>query len=222
MALMGNLFGRSPIRPMQEHMRASVECARQILPLFEEMAAGDTAAVSARRQEIDRLEHEADRIKNEIRSHLPNRMFLAVERRDMLEILDFQDSIADRAQDIAELADMRGMVVPKPLVDAFLELVRRVVVACEQAQTVINELDDLVETGFRGREVERVDKMINELSQIESDTDVLEERVQRLLFELEDELGISVIFWYKLVDYAGGMADNAERVGNRLRLLTAR
>jgi hypothetical protein len=186
------------------------------------MAAGDTAAVTARRQEIDRLEHEADRIKNEIRSHLPNRMFLAVERRDMLEILDFQDSIADRAQDIAELADMRGMVVPKPLVDAFLELVRRVVVACEQAQTVINELDDLVETGFRGREVERVDKMINELSRIESDTDVLEERVQRLLFEIEDELGISVIFWYKLVDYIGGMADYAERVGNRLRLLTAR
>ena len=222
MAFIGNLFGRSPIRPMQEHMRAAVDCARQILPLFEEMAAGDTAAVSARRQEIDRLEHEADRIKNEIRSHLPKRMFLAVERRDMLEILDYQDSIADRAQDIAELADMRGMVVPKPLVDAFLELVRRVVVACEQAQSVINELDDLVETGFRGREVERVDKMINELSQIESDTDVLEERVQRLLFELEDELGISVIFWYKLVDYAGGMADNAERVGNRLRLLTAR
>jgi predicted phosphate transport protein (TIGR00153 family) len=221
MALMGNLFGRSPIRPMQEHMRAAVSCARQILPLFEEMAAGDSAAVSTRRQEIDRLEHEADRIKNEIRSHLPNRMFLAVERRDMLEILDFQDSIADVAQDIAELADMRGMVVPKPLVEAFLELVRRVVVACEQAQSVIDELDDLVETGFRGREVARVDAMIDELSRIESDTDELEKRVQRLLFGLEDELGIAVIFWYKLVDYVGEMADYAERVGNRLRLLTA-
>ncbi len=221
MSLIANLFGHSPIRPMQEHMRAAVECARQILPLFEEMAAGDTAAVSARRQEIDRLEHEADRIKNEIRSHLPNRMFLAVERRDMLEILDCQDTIADLAQDIAELADMRGMVVPKPLVEACLELVRRVVTACEQAKDVINELDDLVETGFRGRGVERVDKMIDELSRIESDTDELEERVQRLLFGLEDELGISAIFWYKLVDYVGGMADNAERVGNRLRLLTA-
>jgi hypothetical protein len=221
MALMGNLFGRSPIRPMQEHMRAAVGCARQILPLFEEMAAGDTAAVSARRQEIDRLEHEADRIKNEIRSHLPKRMFLAVERRDMLEILDYQDSIADVAQDIAELADMRGMVVPKPLVDAFLELVRRVVIACEQAQSVIDGLDDLVETGFRGREVTRVDEMIDELSRIESETDTLAERVRRLLFGLEDELGISAIFWYKLVDYVGGMADYAERVGNRLRLLTA-
>ena len=221
MSLIANLFGHSPIRPMQEHMRAAVECARQILPLFEEMVAGDMAAVATRRQEIDRLEHEADRIKNEIRSHLPKRMFLAVERRDMLEILDYQDSIADVAQDIAELADMRGMVVPKQLASAFLELVRSVVTACEQAERVINELDELVETGFRGREVARVDEMIEELSRMESTTDDFEERVQRLLFGIEDELGISTIFWYKLIDDVGDMADYAERVGNRLRLLTA-
>jgi predicted phosphate transport protein (TIGR00153 family) len=221
MSLIADLFGHSPIRPMQEHMRAAVECARQILPLFEEMIAGDTAAVTARHLEIDRLEHEADRIKNEIRSHLPKRMFLAVERRDMLEILDYQDSIADVAQDIAEIADMRSMVVPKELAPAFLDLVRCVVAACEQAESVINKLDELVETGFRGREAARVDEMIEELSQMESDTDDLEERVQRLLFGIEDELGISAIFWYKLIDYVGGMADYAERVGNRLRLLTA-
>jgi predicted phosphate transport protein (TIGR00153 family) len=142
MSLIANLFGHSPIRPMQQHMRAAVECARQILPLFEEMVAGDKAAIAERRQEIDRLEHEADRIKNEIRSNLPKRMFLAIERRDMLEILDYQDSIADVAQDIAELADMRGMVVPEGLASAFLELVRRVVSACEQAERVINELDE--------------------------------------------------------------------------------
>lgn len=221
MSLIANLFGHSPIRPMQEHMKAAVECARQILPLFEEMVAGDMAAVAARRQEIDRLEHEADRIKNEIRSNLPKRMFLAVERRDMLEILDNQDSIADVAQDIAEIADLRSMVVPKELASAFLELVRRVVSACEQAERVINELDELVETGFRGREVARVDQMIEELSRMETHTDELEERVQRLLFGIEDELGISAMFWYRLVDDVGEMADYAERVGNRLRLLTA-
>jgi len=206
---------------MQEHMRAAVKCAQQVLPLFEEMVAGDTVAVAVRHQEIDRLEHEADRIKNEIRSHLPRFMFLAVERRDMLEILDYQDSIADVAQDIAELADMRNMVVPEELATAFLDLVRHVVTACEQAELVINKLDELVETGFRGREVGRVDEMIEELSRMESDTDELEEGVQRLLFGIEDELGISTIFWYKLIDYVGYMADYAERVGNRLRLLTA-
>jgi hypothetical protein len=222
MSLMGNLFGRSPIRPMQEHMHSSVSCAREVLPLFEAMVAGDKEAIASRRALIDRLEHEADRIKNEIRSHLPTRMFLAVERRDMLEILDCQDSIADRAQDIAELADLRGMVVPTDLVEPFLDLVRRVIAACEQAERVIDELENLMETGFRGRGVDRVDQMIDELSRIETETDELEERVQRRLFAIEDELGISAMFWYKMVDLVGSMADFAERVGNRLRLLTAR
>ena len=145
MAIIGNLFGRSPIRPMQQHMRAAIACARQVLPLFEDMVAGRTETFVERRAEIDRLEHEADDLKNEIRSNLPKRLMMAVERRDMLEILDFQDSIADVAQDIAELADMRQMVVPKELASAFLDLVRRAVTACEQAERVIDELKRLEE-----------------------------------------------------------------------------
>ena len=40
MAWIDKLVGRSPIGPMQEHMSASVTCARQIIPLVEAMAAG--------------------------------------------------------------------------------------------------------------------------------------------------------------------------------------
>ena len=61
MALMGNLFARSPIRPMQQHMRAAVACAREIVPLFKDMAAGNISALAERRSQIDKLEHEADR-----------------------------------------------------------------------------------------------------------------------------------------------------------------
>ena len=34
MSLMGSLFGRSPIRPMQQHMHAAVACARAVVPLI--------------------------------------------------------------------------------------------------------------------------------------------------------------------------------------------
>jgi predicted phosphate transport protein (TIGR00153 family) len=221
MSLIANLFGRSPIRPMQQHMHAAVACAREVLPLFEAMAQGDSEAIAARRQEIDRLEHEADRIKHQIRSHLPKRLFMAVERRDMLEILDFQDSIADVAQDIAGLADQRNMQVPPDLAEPLLDLVRRVLAACAQAERVVNELDELVETGFGGRESARVEQMIDELNRIESDTDELAERVSRRLFALEEELGIGTIFWYQMVGWIADLADYAERVGNRLRLLIA-
>jgi predicted phosphate transport protein (TIGR00153 family) len=221
MSLMGNLFGRSPIRPMQQHMKASVACAREILPLFEAMAAGKVEDLPAIRARIDSLEHEADRIKNEIRSHLPKRLILAIERRDMLEILDSQDSIADVAQDIAEIVEIRGMVTPEALKEPMMALVRRVISACEAAEVVINELDELIETGFRGRGAVRVENMIDDLSKIESETDELAEKAQRELFALESELGVSTVFWHELIKWVADLADYAERVGNRLRLLIA-
>lgn len=221
MSLIANLFARSPVKPMQQHMQAAVACARAVTPLFEAMITGDAAGISAARREIDRLEGEADRIKNEIRSHLPRRLFMAFERRDLLEILDFQDSIADTAQDIAELAELRTMRIPDSLREPLLSLVQRSLAACEQAERIIGQLDELVETGFRGREVERVKDMIGELARIETETDTLEDRALRELFALEGELGIATFFWWQLIGWAGDLADFAERVGNRLRLLIA-
>ena len=221
MTLIGDLFGRSPIRPMQEHMRAAVRCACEVLPLFEAMREGDLEKVQACRERIFELEHEADHLKNEIRLHLPKRLFLAVERRDMLEILDCQDSIADTAQDVAGLVTMRKMLPPEGLADPMIELVKAVIATCEQAEKVVNELDELVETGFGSREVERVEKMISELNQLESVTDHAVESLLRKLFELESELGVGTFFWYELLGWIGDIADYAERVGNRLRLMIA-
>jgi predicted phosphate transport protein (TIGR00153 family) len=221
MSLLGNLFGASPIRPMQKHMKVAVACAKEVLPLFEDMAAGRIEAFPTRREVIDQLEHEADTIKNEIRSHLPRRLFMAVERRDMLEILDQQDSIADCAQDIAGLVDQRSMVAPEELAEPLLDLARKVVFTCEHAGQVIQELDELVETGFSGRPAGRVEEMINALNALETETDEMAERAQRKLFSMEDELGVSTVFWSQLIIWVGRMADHAEKVGNRLRLLIA-
>jgi len=218
---MGNLFARSPIRPMQQHIKAAVTCVREVLPLFEDMAAGNTDRLPEHRERINHLEHEADRIKNEIRSHLPKRLFMAIERRDMLEILDFQDSIADVAQDVAALAVQREMIIPEPLAEPMLALARRVITACEHAERIIDTLDELVETGFGGRESARVEEMVNELNRIESDTDQLAEHAARQLFAMENELGVATVFWYEIINLVARAADFAERVGNRIRLLIA-
>jgi predicted phosphate transport protein (TIGR00153 family) len=203
-------------------MRAAVACAHEVLPLFEDMAAQRTDHLSSRRARIDELEHDADRIKNEIRGQLPKRLFMAFERRDMLEILDFQDSIADVAQDIAELVDLRQMTLPPELSEPILALVRRVIAACEQAERVIGELDELVETGFGPHESARVEAMVAELNEIETETDGLSETALRALFALESEIGVGTVFFYQLIEWVADLADFAERVGNRTRLLIAR
>ena len=63
--------------------------------------------------------------------------------------------------------------------------------------------------------------MITELGKIESESDHLAEDAKRALFLIEDELGVGTYFWYKLIEWIANMADHAEKVGNRLRLLIA-
>ena len=221
MAWIDKLVSRSPVGPMQEHMRASVACAHEIVPLVEAMVAGDADQLRGCRAKIDDLEHKADEIKHEIRRHLPRRLMLAMERRDMLEILDHQDSIADVTQDVAELADQRGMKLPDVLASPVRDLAARVVAACDQAQRITDGIDELVETGFRGREASRVEEMISELARIESETDALLDRACRTLFGIENELGIATVYLHQILLWIADIADYAERVGNRIRLLIA-
>jgi predicted phosphate transport protein (TIGR00153 family) len=146
---------------------------------------------------------------------------MATDRRTMLEILAGQDAIADVSQDIAELVDQRGMHLPEGLQEPVLVLTKRVVTACEQGQRIIDELDELVETGFGDSVVARVEEMMSELGRLESETDADFDRAARALFAMEEDLGVATFFWYQIILWISNLADISERVGNRLRLLMA-
>jgi predicted phosphate transport protein (TIGR00153 family) len=217
------LFGQSPFTALLEHMRVVVECAREVQPLIEALVAGDQKLVIELKDRIFEREAEADRIKHELRAHLPKSLFMPVDRRDLLEVLLLQDTIANVAQDIAGLLIERKMSIPDFLRDPLIELTARCVETVEHAAKVIEELDELLAIGFRGREVDRVDEMLKELNQIEDETDELGIALARALFDHEDELKpVSVMMWYQIIEWVGDLADYAEKVGDHLRLLIAK
>ena len=217
------LFGQSPFTALQEHMRVVVECAREVQPLIEALVAGDQALGVELKDRIFEREAEADRIKHELRAHLPKSLFMPVDRRDLLEVLLLQDTIANVAQDIAGLLIERKMSIPEFLRDPLLVLTARCIDTVEHAAKVIEELDELLAIGFRGREVDVVDKMLKELNAIEDETDELGIALARALFDHEDELKpVSVMMWYRIIEWVGDLADYAEKVGDHLRLLIAK
>jgi len=217
------MFGQSPFTALQNHMRVVVKCAREVTPLIEALAAGDQERVVELKDRIFELEAEADRIKHKLRAHLPKSLFMPVDRRDLLEVLLLQDTIANVAQDIAGLLIERKMSIPDFLRDPLIELTARCVDTVDHAAKVIEELDELLALGFRGREVDRVDEMLTELNAIEDETDELGIALARALFNHEDELKpVSVMMWYQIIEWIGDLADYAEKVGDHLRLLIAK
>lgn len=218
-----SMFGASPVRPLQQHMAKVQACVQELVPFFETVGAQDWAQARQVQQRIAELEAEADTLKKELRLHLPRGWMMPVSRRDVLEALRMQDKIANKAKDIAGLIIGRHMVFPAVMGPHLQAFVRRCIDATLQAQTAINELDELVETGFRGHEVDVVTSMITELDNIEADTDTLQVEVRAQLFAQEKELhAVDVMFMYNIIDWIGDLADLAQRVGSRLQMMLAR
>ena len=219
---LANLFGKSPFKALQKHMRVVLECAREVPILFRALNDGDRQAAAAASSRIVEKENEADKIKNELRTHLPKSLFMPVDRRDLLEVLQMQDTIADRAQDIAGLLEERPTDLPESLQEPMLSYVNRCVDTCGLAADLIEKLDELVEIGFRGRQVNKVEDMVDSLNRMESETDEMGQEIISILFKQEDDMNpISVMMWYRIIEWIGDLADYAEKVGDRLRLLIA-
>lgn len=218
-----NVFGPSPIRPIEQHMRKVTQCAKQLYPFFTAVLKADWETAEKLKQKIATLETEADRIKRDLRLHLPTGLFLPVSRTDLLELLSAQDRIANKAEDIAGLIVSRKMMIPVALAEPFMLFLEQCIDAAKQACKAINELDELLESGFRGSEVKIVEEMIMKLDEVEHDCDDKLADIRHRIFELEEKLpAIEVIFLYKLVQWIGDLADHAQTVGGRLQILIAR
>ena len=218
-----NLFGPSPIRPIEQHMWKTYQCAKQLHPFFEAVLKQDWQTAKEINEKIAELEKEADIIKRDLRLHLPTSLFLPVSRPDSLELLSAQDRIANCAQDIAGLIVSRQMSIPPMLSELLMPFLDRCLDAAKQACQAINELDQLLESGFRGSELSIVEEMIMTLDAIEHDSDQKLADMRHRIFEIEKDLpAIDIIFLYKLVQWIGDLADHAQTVGGRLQILIAR
>jgi predicted phosphate transport protein (TIGR00153 family) len=217
------LFAKSPIKPLQKHVVCVNQCCSHLVNFFEVSFQADWDKASEIRAQISHLEREADVLKREIRLKLPRGLFMPVDRTDMLELLTQQDKLANLAKDIAGRVYGRQLIIPEPIQDMFIDYVKRCLDAAQQAEKVINELDELLETGFKGREVTLVAEMINQLDTIEDDTDTMQVAIRQRLMAIESEYNpIDIMFLYKILEWVGGIADQAQRVGARLEVMLSR
>ena len=218
--VLANIFGASPVMPLEKHIDVACRCAEKLQPLFAAAIGGDWEAASGVAEDIEALEHEADDLKKQIRLHLPRSLFMPVPRQDLLELLLVQDRIANRARDISDLIMMRRIQIPDAIADEFIVFVDRVIDAARQARKSVQELDELFTAGFRGAEVDLVTGMIEELDRIETETDAHQFELGKALFDIEASLNpVDAVFLHRAIELTGDIADMSERVGRRLELL---
>ena len=220
---LSGLLRGSPFRPLQEHMRVVFTCVCQIPPLFEALYNKDKAQLTVFAEEIIRLETEADKIKSTYRLNMPKTLLLPVDRKDLLGMISDQDNIADTIEEIAKLLLYRDMVVPDELKALLDELLEATIEISSEAKRMIEQLDELLETGFSGRESDKVTKMIAGVRRSEHNIDEILHRTRRALFAAEHTLDpVSVMFWYQIIGLLGTISDLSENLADRLLLFMSK
>ena len=218
--MLANIFGTSPVRPLEKHMEVVYRCAKKLRPFMNAVIKRDLKRMAEVRSQIEALEHKADDIKKEIRLHMPKSLFMPVPREDLLELLLVQDKIANRTKDVSGVVVGRKMKIPKQIAPQFMEFVDRNIDAAKQARKSVRELDELFTAGFKGAEVSLVADLIEELDRIETETDEQQTILRSAVFEIEKTMDpIDAMFLYEVIQLTGEIADMAERVGRRLELL---
>ena len=201
-------------------MEKVVACVEQIAPLFKALEKGDYEEVAQISKKISKLEHEADLTKNDIRNNLPTSLFLPIARTSLLDILSFQDSIADRAEDVGILLTLKKLEMEKTLAPLFQKFIQMNLDACELVHKIILEMDFLLESSFGGQEALKVQQMVEKVAKAEHEVDVVQRELLKGFLEINEEMSAPSFFlWMKVIQEVGALSDECEKLANRVRMI---
>ena len=104
-----------------------------------------------------------------------------------------------------------------------MEYTQACAATAQQALKAIQELDELLEVGFTGREVTRVESHAQGTGQTGTPHGQAGRQSARQLVQDGSDLPpVDVMFYYRVLTLLGTVADDAETVGDRLQILMAK
>ena len=219
MTILSNLFGESPFGLLEAHGEKVHECVRLLRDVFTALQAGDVAAIKDLSERISRLETEADDLRNRLHEKVAARMLLPMRKEDLLNVLEQQDSMADRAEEIAFILTYRDLRLPEHLMTMVLTYLEKVLRNCDLAAGIMSRLDLLVESSFKGRDAMTVFKLAVELAQREDEVKPEQIDVTRRLLAAEPPLPpVESMLWVKIISQLGDLSKAADRTGNGIRM----
>lgn len=216
----GSLFGKSPITPIQKHMQQVLTCVMLLPELFQALEKGDFEKLEVLSVEISKREHDADLAKHEIRNNFPRYLFMPIDRVQLFEIVELQDKIADKVEDIAVIAGLKKIAWIDEITESFWAFLDTNIKAFEQTHQIIQQLHELSEFSFGGIEAEKIRDLILSVSQSEHEADTMQRPLLKVLFEDDANLSPATFhIWQQLFESVGMISNLSEQLALRIRTI---
>ena len=216
MRALTKLLGKSPFAPLKSHMEKVALCVEKLTEIFSVLDKGSIEPLS---KELSELEHEADIVKNDIRNHLKG-LYLPIDRSQFLEILSFQDSIADKAEEIAMLLTLHPLENLSEFATDLQSFFHKNLEAFQDVLVITGEMQELLESSFGGIEAEKVKRLVEKASFKEYEADKAKYALTKKLFAKSQGLSTPGFYlWIRLIEEVGQLSHLSERLANRIRMI---
>lgn len=222
-SLIGDLFGTSPFGPIVEHGKKVHECIEMLWPLMQALMDEDHETISKLHVKMSKKEHEADLLKDQVRSFISQRTFLPVDRSHLISFLSRQEQMADLAEDFAVILTLRKTKVHPSIQDFFFDYLNQIFQVSGIFLTASVEFKNLANTAFGGAEAREILEHIEELGAEEWACDRMSRKLSKMIFALEGEESVlNILFYEKMVKKLGDIANQAEKAGESLRVMISK
>ncbi len=215
-------FMASPFDGLQEHAEKVKVCAWTFQQAIECHVSSKCKTFEELKQEVSKLESEADAIKRNIRGHLPKGTLLPVDKFELFRYLREQDQVLDTMEDALDLISyMSEPGIPGKLEKKFFLFVDAVIGPVEDLSKMVAEARQYFRN-FSDQQRDVVKAIIRDLRQKEREADELEKSLKLKIFHLKKTDPVTVFHMVRLTETIGFIADHAENAGDMMRAMIAK
>jgi len=219
--VLGNLFRRSPFENTFKHAAKVARCGPLFVEAVEAYFKGDHVRFEFLKEEIRDIEAEADRLKRNIRAHLPASVLMPVEKSVFFWFLREADKVVDCIKNALYWMSYYHLNVPEDIVKNYLMLAKEV----GDYLGFLPEMVQRAHTYFTSRmeqDREAVKDVIREIRFREQESDDLEKTLLIRVCADESIPPKTVFFMIRLVETTGDVADHLENSADMMRIMIAR
>lgn len=210
----------SPFEGLLQHAGKVKECIDILGKAIEKYYQGNLKESEKLCDEIMRLEHEADQIKNKISQELPTGIFLPVDKKDFLQLLYEQDAILNYAEDAVIWLHMKSTSIPSEIKEGLMRHLEEVLDCVRTLEEVVSTFIDLISRPDISKK-EKIEKLVQEVHRKEWEDDKVGRELAKKIFASTLD-SLSIYHLLRFSDLIGSIATHAENAADRITTMLAR
>lgn len=211
---------REPLECLHNHAKYINMCMEKTYLTLNAYFESDTGLFKKYKDEVLQLEHAADLIKRNVRSHLPRGIIMPIDKFELFMYLAEQDNITNTAEELVYWLSYKQITVKLSIREDISGLFRKCLEISSTFPGLLGDVKSFFQTGDETIR-DKIKETIRNLRKKETEADAIENKLKEIIFrDFKDTF--TVYYLIRLIENIGKTADNMVSAADILRTMVAK